>query len=1730
MVREGVPPPPEGHHAHKVVAQNTPKQQLTQRRPSHKMSYLRLALDIDLARKAIVGYTDLFLSVLEPLNELRIQIASQCDVSGVSVEGIGPVSFKHASSISEETFMKSGNDNQFSLLKGCEEIVADSFTNEFGFLSVYLPHTVKSDTQVIVRIFYELVNPYAGVYFVSPDDSEDTLPYMYTHNQIDGANLWLPSQEGNTMIPFEAEITTHPDVVVISSGELLRQELSETKPLKVSYIQQKTPILIRHIGLAVGVFKTIRDPNLNNVLHFYPEGSSNTLVTQRNMEYTARFFSQAKEFMEDFLDTSYSDMFTTYKQVFIGRPYTKTMSYATFSLISEDMILDPRVIEGTMDTRVEMAHLVAKQFFSQYIVGKRWSDIWLMLGISGYLAGKFMQKVFGDNEYRYFLHQEMKKLDCPEVHLQQLYCEDLATPSEIVNPMMIRKSGLVLYMIENQIGASNMQKLLNHILSDGLRDMEQFFEQSPSTPLTASSSGGINSPFMNGEPSPNFGSTPSKTRMFRDDKQNRRQKSTKEFIRMIRRSFGTDLKQFADYWIFSVGIPKFHCGFRYDPKRGMLEFALKQIRSPAPDAKLFQGPINIRIHEVDGTYDHTIRVEEEINYYEFLCHTKPRKQRQRPPPNYPFGSGKETEKSQIPQPAVPANQPETGPGTEIPIHWVRVDPELELARIFELKQPEDMWVWQLETDRDVIAQEEALHALFEFNTSKESMRNLDAFVYNTIHYYRMRILALHALAKYANSTLKFEALDMLYQYLKYRHYDKTQTYIKPNNFSDFAEYFIKKELPLAIASVRDDAGMSPSDVTDFLIDLLKNNDNSENEYVDSYYVGSIIRALGMVRTERIDRAEKHIEHMLLMDSMLPSHQRCLTRYAMASLTELQVNRLSALKIEVFWDFVKKKHIYSVRIEALHCLFQFYSASTFREELDFKEAFLRLLEIIEDPKEEPKMQHKVAVELAHCIYQTVPNTQVNDQSPVGVYINFLRGPHDSNRSIVKRLWRLLRGAMCEHDTRLRLAVFQLYNIIWGIHAPLCFDPSQKFDVVPPEDFLSPEPKKKKQPTPTPGSTQPSLASKSKSALSQKEAKTKTSIDSSANHKKRKVPSDEKSAEQTGETAPPSKKKSRRDSKESGTKTKTSGTKEKKKKKKKSNSTKTSPEKPLSSSSSSSSILSSSQETKPSSSIKLRFKVSSDNKPEQIKEKKTTVASGSSPSPQQTSLSVNNDIDQNIRSPEEETTQPEVSSISTSTPSNNTEPLLSKQKSKKKSKKSTSKSKNKTKKSTSVSVTASDSKEKGIDKTEKEGISSSNQLEKQPQYKLTHLSSKLKPLAVNNRVIVISLDNKINFIAQIYNSNSTADAVYRTIPMEEHRLNGIQGIAFFQFALPSVKEENPTDLVKRGELAFWIEGTAICIGLEPSPYSLNSKEIRLYCPCNIFGIIDWSISPRPGPFKDVGKPVCLLRPRRIVVAVGDIEMYLDLYHCPGGDEILRMLPLDTTELHLFSKSFFFTYSTDNFDPSVRQMDPKKIGVAVKKRINFGDVALWIRGNSIVVGSGYTDYSSSSKDTPVLLEECPIIGTLASNRMQVIRHLPTKTQSTSISVYRRIVEINIENHARFLVLLYDTVTADQLWEALPWQSTLATWSELIYFPVELNGQRIEDEPSAKRVLEPEEMAFWTRESAVCIAYGYTPVSTRVPGTLKEPCNVWGRAIDVDLQTLLRSAHITPDTSVSVSKIMKQ
>ena len=84
-----------------------------------------------------------------------------------------------------------------------------------------------------------------------------------------------------------------------------------------------------------------------------------------------------------------------------------------------------------------------------------------------------------------------------------------------------------------------------------------------------------------------------------------------------------------------------------------------------------------------------------------------------------------------------------------------------------------------------------------------------------------------------------------------------------------------------------------------------------------------------------------------------------------------------------------------------------------------------------------------------------------------------------------------------------------------------------------------------------------------------------------------------------------------------------------------------------------------------------------------------------------------------------------------------------------------------------------------------------------------------------------------------------------------------------------------------------------------------------------------------------------------------------------------------------------------------------------------------------------------------------------------------------------------------LYETSTAEAIWDVLPIEAWANTWGDEIYFstPVHL------EEENAQAVVEKRDLGYWPVGNAFCIFFGRTPPSRGDEIRPASPVNVFGR-----------------------------
>ena len=86
-----------------------------------------------------------------------------------------------------------------------------------------------------------------------------------------------------------------------------------------------------------------------------------------------------------------------------------------------------------------------------------------------------------------------------------------------------------------------------------------------------------------------------------------------------------------------------------------------------------------------------------------------------------------------------------------------------------------------------------------------------------------------------------------------------------------------------------------------------------------------------------------------------------------------------------------------------------------------------------------------------------------------------------------------------------------------------------------------------------------------------------------------------------------------------------------------------------------------------------------------------------------------------------------------------------------------------------------------------------------------------------------------------------------------------------------------------------------------------------------------------------------------------------------------------------------------------------------------------------------------------------------------------------------------------LYDTPTAELVWDALPITASGSTWGDEIYFRTPVSAE----EQDAVPTVEMGAVAYWPPGQAICLFFGPTPMSRGDEIRPASPVNVFGRIV---------------------------
>ncbi|KAI3639534.1 hypothetical protein MIR68_002228 [Amoeboaphelidium protococcarum] len=641
-----------------------------------------------------------------------------------------------------------------------------------------------------------------------------------------GDSIVLPQDEDNTQDQQSIDRDEHPVTV---NGDSDGNTLNQT--YKAHRFKIDSNVSVWDISWAIAQFQVVS-------LKPFMSTSSNLTVdsfvftTGQSHQVSADLMTRigkAYEFVGQYIGVSWP--FKNWKLCFLPG-LAESVHGAGVSFISQDLLYGDRdIIEQVVPTTLSIAYSICYQWFGVYAYATQLRDRWVVEGICGYVAMLHIKAVFGQNEYKYRVCEDMKYVT--DNDFERLPCCPKQDVLEFSDDFYRTKASVVMYMLGRNIGRTMLQKVVNRIMISA---------------ISGELAEGV---------------------------------STQMFLRLVKKTSGKDTKLFSDQWIYTAGIPKVESQYYFNRKKNVVEVKIvQQVNKAHP---LYNGSLVIRIHEPDGTFDHVVRIEDREHQFNINYHTKYKRLKANkkslllaeklaeeeqeetlelaPPPGCETDEVTNLTDPELSAELSKAKYKETDEESQLgtsPITWIRIDPDMDLCFRVPYEQTEYMNCMQLLKDKDPIAQIEAVQMLVQFPTERAAANLLFALT-DVRLFYRVRMQAALSLAHPVQ-----QQLDHIgYRYLmmafakkfcipesgdgdKAMDGDYTQILMpKRNDFSVVTEYYVQKAIVDSMSKIRNvDSGKLLPFICWQLLTLLKSNDNSSNQFSDSMYVATLLKALG----------------------------------------------------------------------------------------------------------------------------------------------------------------------------------------------------------------------------------------------------------------------------------------------------------------------------------------------------------------------------------------------------------------------------------------------------------------------------------------------------------------------------------------------------------------------------------------------------------------------------------------------------------------------------------------------------------------------------------------------------------------------------------------------------------------------------------------------------------------------------------------------------------------------
>ncbi|CAL8575180.1 Transcription initiation factor TFIID subunit 2 [Xanthoria parietina] len=643
------------------------------------------------------------------------------------------------------------------------------------------------------------------------------------------------------------------EISVICTGDLTDEVDDPVVPAKKkSTFSCASPLSAQQLGFTIGPFEHV------DLAEFRESGEDDKLgqnavplhgfcLPGRAEEVRNTCLPMAKAI--DFFTLEYGSYpFSNYKLCFVDDISPDIIHTGFLTVCSNNLLFPPDIIDPLECTCRQLTHALASQWMGVSVIPKEPTDTWVVVGIAFFMTDAFLRKLFGKNDYGSRQKQTMDRVVDLDIGRPSIYDTGAFVALDPFEAEFLElKAPLVLSILDRRFTKTGSASGLSRTIS-------RVFMNATVGDLA---NGAI---------------------------------STAYFAKTCEKLGHAKLESFFAQWVYGAGCPRFRVAQKFNKKKNVVEMLITQIQAEPPERDLekdtfmrdvkedihnvyagplqpvFTGPMTICIHEADGSpYEHLIEIKEavtkvDINYntkYKRLKRSKRQKERivtaggadYNPDGNddvllYCLGDVLQSEEEIQQWRLADWSKEVEDQMSQESYEWIRMDSNFEWICRIQLNLQGYMYLSQLQQDKDVVAQLESVQYMASQKTHPLISTIMLRTLMDTRYFHGVRTAAADALVKHAKEG-DMDWLGLFHLEKAFQHFFcyNDSPMPRPNDFLDRAAYFIQCAIPKAIAKVRDSHGRSPIKARMFLLDKLKFNDNSDNEFSDCHYLATLMEGL-----------------------------------------------------------------------------------------------------------------------------------------------------------------------------------------------------------------------------------------------------------------------------------------------------------------------------------------------------------------------------------------------------------------------------------------------------------------------------------------------------------------------------------------------------------------------------------------------------------------------------------------------------------------------------------------------------------------------------------------------------------------------------------------------------------------------------------------------------------------------------------------------------------------------